>query len=124
MYMKARIFIPYNVPSSKNSKVWTGRFLVNSKTTAKYIKNTKEHWEKEKEAFLKMLKGKSAPYNIALYFKRDSLRRFDLINATQILFDLMQEYEWIEDDSAYIVTPVYEGFCIDREDPGVFIYVK
>lgn len=122
--MRARIFIPSNTPSSKNSKIWTGRYLVNSKVTTKYIKDTKEYWLREKETFLKMLEGKEKPYNIALYFKRDSLRRFDLINATQILFDLMQEYGWIEDDSAYIVTPVYEGFCVDRKDPGVFIYVK
>lgn len=122
--MNSKIFIHGNVPSSKNSKIWTGRFLVNSKVTSRYIKATKDQWLDNKAKFEKMLKGKTAPYNVCLYFHRDSKRRFDLINATQILFDLMQEYEWIEDDSAYIITPVYEGFEVNKDSPGVFIHVK
>ena len=35
------IFIPGNVPSSKNSKRWTGKMLINSKTTMKYISKSK-----------------------------------------------------------------------------------
>ena len=35
------IFIPGSVPSSKNSKRWTGKMLINSKTTMKYISKTK-----------------------------------------------------------------------------------
>ena len=37
------IFIPGSVPSSKNSKRWTGKMLINSKTTMKYISKTYFH---------------------------------------------------------------------------------
>ena len=31
------VFIPGNTPSSKNSQQWTGKYLVKSKTTQRYI---------------------------------------------------------------------------------------
>ena len=37
-------FIPYNTPSSKNNKQWTGKFLVWSKLAQKYRKDTKQYW--------------------------------------------------------------------------------
>jgi hypothetical protein len=43
--MSDRIFIPNNVPSSKNSKQWTGKFLVWSKTAQKYVKDTEFYWK-------------------------------------------------------------------------------
>lgn len=118
------IFIPGNTPSSKNSKQWTGKYLVSSKLTQKYHKNTAHYWIDQKELFLKMLEGKEKPYNISFYFVRDSLRRFDYINVVQYPLDLMQEYGWLEDDSAYYVRPLFEGFEVNKTNPGVYIDVK
>ena len=122
------IFISGNTPSSKNSKQFvtlkSGKtLLINSKTVQKYIKESKADWLVNKNEFLKMLKSKEKPYKIELYFIRDSRRKFDYINAAQIIFDLMQEYGYIEDDDFTNVIPVFRGFEVDKTKAGVEIRV-
>jgi putative uncharacterized protein FNV0869 len=122
------IFINGNTPSSKNSKQFVtlknGKtMLLNSKTVQKYIKESKGDWLVNKNEFLKMLKGKEKPYKIELYFIRDSRRKFDYINAAQIVFDLMQHYDYIEDDDSTNVIPVFKGFEVDKARAGVEIRV-
>jgi len=127
------IFIAGNTPSSKNSKriititnKKTGKKttrLINSEVTEKYIKSSKVDWLVNKNEFLKMLKGKEKPYRIELYFIRDSRRKFDYINAAQIIFDLMQEYGYIEDDDSQNIIPVFKGFEVDKDRTGVKIEV-
>lgn len=127
------IFIAGNTPSSKNSKriititnKKTGKKttrLINSEVTEKYIKSSKVDWLVNKNEFLKMLKGKEKPYKIELFFIRDSRRRFDYINAAQIIFDLMQEYGYIEDDDSTNVIPIFKGFEVDKARTGVKIEV-
>ena len=127
------IFITGNTPSSKNSKriititsKKTGKKttrLINSEVTEKYIKNSKADWVLNKRNFLKMLVGKEKPYKIELYFIRDSKRKFDYINAAQIVFDLMQEYRYIEDDDSQNIIPVFKGFEVDKARAGVEIEV-
>ena len=97
--------------------------MINSKTVQKYIKESKADWLVNKNEFLKMLKGKEKPYKIELYFIRDSKRRFDYINAAQIIFDLMQEYRYIEDDDSQNIIPVFKGFEVDKARAGVEIEV-
>lgn len=127
------IFIAGNTPSSKNSKriititnkkngKKTTR-LINSEVTEKYIKTSKTDWILNKRKFLKMLENKEKPYRIELYFIRDSRRRFDYINAAQIIFDLMQEYSYIQDDDSTNVIPVFKGFEVNKEMAGVKIEV-
>lgn len=127
------IFITGNTPSSKNSKriititnKKTGKEttkLINSEVTEKYIKNSKADWVLNKRNFLKMLIDKEKPYRIELYFIRDSRRKFDYINAAQIVFDLMQEYGYIDDDDSTNVIPIFKGFKVDRARAGVEIRV-
>ena len=127
------IFIAGNTPSSKNSKriititsKKTGKKtkrLINSEVTEKYIKSSKADWVLNKRNFLKMLVGKEKPYKIELYFIRDSKRKFDYINAAQIVFDLMQEYRYIEDDDSQNIIPVFKGFEVDKARAGVEIKV-
>lgn len=114
------IFIPGNVPSSKNSKTWTGRFLVESKTSQKYRKATKDYFLLYKNKFKRMCHG-LPPYHIGLYFVRDSKRRFDYINACQILADLMVTNGWLEDDNADFFVPVFLGYETNKLKAGVFI---
>jgi len=127
------IFIAGNTPSSKNSKriikitskkteKKTTR-LINSEVTEKYIKNSKADWILNKRNFVKMLVGKEKPYRIELYFIRDSRRKFDYINAAQIVFDLMQEYGYIENDDSQNIIPVFKGFEVDKVRAGVEIEV-
>ena len=122
------IFIKGNTPSSKNSKQFVtlknGKtMLLNSKTVQKYIKESKTDWILNKNNFKKMLKDKKKPYRIELYFIRDSKRRFDYVNAAQIIFDLMQEYGYIEDDDSQNIIPVFKGFEVDKARAGVEIRV-
>ena len=122
------IFIAGNTPSSKNSKQFitlkNGKtLLINSKTVQSYIRNSKADWLVNKNEFLKMLKGKEKPYKIELFFIRDSRRRFDYINVAQIIFDLMQEYGYIEDDDSTNIIPIFKGFEVDKVRTGVKIDV-
>lgn len=122
------IFIAGNTPSSKNSKQFVTlkngkKLLLNSKIVRKYIDKSEMDWRFNKTEFFKMLKGKNKPYKIELYFIRDSKRKFDYINAAQIIFDLMQEYGYIEDDDSTNVIPVFKGFEVDKARTGVEISV-
>ena len=122
------IFIAGNTPSSKNSKQFVTlkngkKLLLNSKIVRKYIDKSEMDWRFNKTEFFKMLKGKNKPYRIELYFIRDSRRKFDYINAAQIIFDLMQEYEYIEDDDSTNIIPIFKGFEVDKVRTGVKIDV-
>ena len=122
------IFIAGNTPSSKNSKQFVTlkngkKLLLNSKIVRKYIDKSEMDWRFNKTEFFKMLKGKEKPYKIELYFIRDSRRKFDYINAAQIIFDLMQEYGYIEDDDSTNVIPIFKGFEVDKDRTGVKIEV-
>ena len=122
------IFIAGNTPSSKNSKQFVTlkngkKLLLNSKIVRKYIDKSEMDWRFNKTEFLKMLKGKEKPYKIELYFIRDSRRKFDYINAAQIIFDLMQEYGYIEDDNSTNVIPIFKGFEVDKARAGVEIEI-
>ncbi|WP_231099167.1 hypothetical protein [Streptobacillus moniliformis] len=102
-----KIFIKGNVPSSKNSKQWTGKFLINSKTVSKYLKEYESQWITNKSKFLKMLENKETPYKIHFKFIRDSRRKFDYHNAVQLPCDLMTKHGWLEDDDADNIIPIF-----------------
>lgn len=122
------IFIAGNTPSSKNSKQFVTlkngkKLLLNSKIVRKYIDKSEMDWRFNKTEFFKMLKGKNKPYKIELYFIRDSKRKFDYINAAQIVFDLMQHYGYIEDDDSTNIIPIFKGYKVDKIGAGVEIEV-
>ena len=116
------------MPSSKNNKVWTGKFLVWSKNAQKYKKETKEYWEENKEVFKKLIKNKKTPLIIGFHLVRKSKHKYDFVNPVQTLQDLMVLYEYLEDDNTTIMFPVpleidgsYDSY--DKENPGVFIKI-
>ncbi len=117
------IYIPGNVPSSKNSKQWTGRALVDSKVTRTYKENTELIYKLKKSEFHKLLEGLEPPYRVAFQFIRDSKRRFDYHNAIQVVADLMVKYEWLEDDNADCMIPEFIPYEYKKNDGGVKIYV-
>lgn len=115
------IFIRGNVPSSKNSKVWTGRFLVWSKTAQKYKKETKKQWEDGRDVFVSEIHG--YPIRVSFEFVRGSKHRFDYVNPLQTVLDLMVEYGWLEDDNADFILPVFIEYSYDKDNPGVKINI-
>lgn len=122
--MKSKqIYIPGNVPSSKNSKRWTGKFLIGSKTTLAYKKNAGQFYAIYKKQFHSMVKDKNTPYRVQFTFIRDSKRRFDYCNAVQIVADMMVIYGLLKDDSADILMPVFAPYQYKKNDGGVIIEV-
>lgn len=121
-----QIFIPGNVPSSKNNRVWTGRFFVESKRTKAYRKESQESFEFHREAFLEKLSKLEKPYKVGFHFIRNSKHKYDWVNPVQTIQDLMVEYEWIDDDNVEEMIPIpfkvkgaYSTY--DKENPGVKI---
>jgi len=118
-----KIFIPGNVPSSKNSKRWTGKMLINSKTVMKYNKETKGHYLQYKVLFKNQIKTKELPVTISFKFVRGSKHKFDYINPAQTVQDLMVKNGWIEDDNCDYMIPCFEPYEYNKEKPGVYIEI-
>jgi hypothetical protein len=124
--MPTDFFIPGNVPSSKNSKIWTGKHLVWSKAARKYVKDTQDHWEHlqlrfENEVFI-AYKG-VYPIKVSFKFVRGTKHQFDYVNPLQTVLDLMVRYLWIPNDNADIILPVFEPYEYSKENPGVIIKI-
>ncbi len=122
------IFIPGNVPSSKNSRIWTGTRSIKSGLCQKYISQNGWTFALNRNKFIAMLAHKNRPYLIGFHFVRDSNRRFDFCNAVQIIQDLMVKYGWIEDDNCSVMFPLplqINGlfYTVDKNNPGVYISV-
>jgi hypothetical protein len=70
-----------------------------------------------------MLKGKTPPYRIEFTFIRDKHKKFDYINAAQIVQDLMVKNKWLEDDNCDVLIPVFAPYQYKKDDGGVIIRV-
>lgn len=116
-------FIPMNVPSSKNSKIWTGKFLVNSPYTSRWKRHTRKDWEKLTPLFKRAVLDWEIepPFYIEFTFVRKTKATFDYINMTQILCDTMQHYGWIENDDVKNIKPYYADSRYDKVNHGVYI---
>ncbi len=124
------VFISGNVASSKNSKrIVFNRgmkypMLINSETVMNYKKIAIPQFETKKDLFLDIIQGKQFPLKIELKFIRDTKRLFDFINAAQVIFDLMVECDWIEDDNYKFVVPYFNPeVIIDKAKCGVEIKI-
>ena len=144
------IFIPFNVPSLKNSKIATtigkGKnrriILLPSKTVKKYLQklgikkysmNTGVECYKNKpnlfrEAIGNYFDGRKYPVVVKFFFVRGSKHKFDFHNAVQIIADLLTAHGFIEDDNMDCFIPVpmlmdgkWYGF--DKERPGVWLKI-
>lgn len=142
---KYNIFIPFNVPSLKNSKVATSKGVFPSKTVRKYLQNlgvkkyscskgTFENYKTRPNLFKKAvapmkeaLANRKPPHVIGLFFIRDSRRKFDLSNAQHIILDLLTAHQVVSDDNADVLISMPVRVCgswydIDKENPGCRIY--
>jgi hypothetical protein len=117
------IFIPYNTPSLKNSKVKTSRGIFSSTTVKKYLSklgiqsyssskkivkgyvNRPNKFEALKEQFELALSNKEFPILICFHFIRDSKRAFDFGNASEVIFDLLTAHNIIPDDNIKFTIP-------------------
>ena len=123
MKSKRKWFIPFNVPSSKNGRRWTGKYFISSKTVMTYRKNTKDSYEKYAAAFRKEFDTYQTPVQIGFTFIRGTRHKFDYINPAQTVQDDMVKHGWIEDDNADFIIPVFERYSYDKTKPGVIIEI-
>ena len=140
------IFIPGNVPSSKNSRINTKHGSFASKTVKAYLNslgiqsyssskkivkgyiNKPNVIEGLRESFLKQTEGKELPLEIGFHFVRDSKRKFDFHNIVQVILDILTASDIIIDDSMDFAIPfalkIGGGFySVDKNNPGVYIKI-
>jgi len=123
---KNAIFIAGNVPSLKNSKqIFRTRngkpFITSSKLCKDYEKATINEYMVKGHNF-SLLHNEEYPLKVKFYFVRDSKRKFDYVNVCQIVLDLMVKTHWLSDDNADEVIPIFEGYHVDKNNAGVYIY--
>jgi hypothetical protein len=129
------IYIPGNVPSSKNSKriiilppgskSKRKAMLINSDLVMKYIEKTAIHYNNRAGEFRHMVADLEPPYTVYFYPIRDSRRVFDYDNFSHVVRDLMVKCKWIEADNMHWIIPDYsKGYEVDKLKAGVVISVE
>lgn len=117
------IFIKGNVPSLKNSKRWTGKYLISSKRVLEYEKWHNIDYQHMAILFKPVLANLPKPYKISFKFIRGSKHKFDYINAAQLPLDLMVKNGILDDDNADEVIPIFEPYEYNKNDAGVLIKI-
>lgn len=113
-----------NIASSKNSKRWTGKMLINSKTAIDCYKRIQPQLMGYKEAFLKETADAKRPMYLNIFFYRDSRRRFDYTNIFQLFADALVKCGLIEDDNADVIIPVFHGYeVVDKASAGCKFWI-
>jgi len=130
---EGNIYIPYEVMSSKNSRVFEYLYkkseqhkvpiLRHSDQYQEYVIRTKTYWVKNKVRFHELINDKTPPYNIGFYFIRTTKQRFDYPNMMQGVMDLMVTHGWLADDHMNIIKPFPVGFEVHKEVQGIIISV-
>lgn len=141
------IFIPFNVPSLKNSKTITmlghgekkRPVLLPSKTVKKYLQkigvkkysaNYVEEYATRENLFRKSVgdyfQNTGSPVIVKFHFVRDSKRKFDFHNACQVVADLLVAHGFIDDDNMDCFIPfpwLSDGrwYSVDKNNPGVYL---
>lgn len=125
---KTQLFIAGHVPSSKNSRIWTGRRSISSKAVTKWRAETNEQWIQMKPIFLEKISNKEFPLKIGFHFVRKSRHLYDFINPLQTIQDEMVKHEWLPEDNMTILIPfpllIGEDYTTyDKKNPGVIIKI-
>ncbi len=120
------LFIPGNVPSSKNNRVWTGKYFVESKACKRWRDSSAPYWKNLTSMFVLQLATKQLPVMIGFHFVRSTRHKYDWINPVQTVQDEMVKHGWISDDNITVMYPVplkidgaYSTY--NKENPGVYI---
>lgn len=113
-----------NVASSKNSKRIVRGRLINSKLAMEYYDFVLPKLEDLKADILQYLSTKEPPYKFHFYYIRKDKRHFDYCNVVQILADAFQKVGILEDDDSDHFVPVFDGYEVDKENPGVIITIE
>jgi hypothetical protein len=120
------IFIPGEVPSSKNSRQVVKRGgktrVIVSDFCKRYIENTRMIY-KMAEPFFRQMIPYDPPLFVSFYFIRRTHGIFDYTNIAQIVQDMMVQAEWIPDDRMSQLIPFFIPYKKDKDKPGVWISI-
>lgn len=105
-----------NVTSSKNNKMWNGKFLMNSPQYLEYKKNAIPQFEAIKEEFLAATKDMPKPLHIDFYYYRWTRHKADAHNLCQGPLDIMTELGLITDDNMDEILVSFSGYEIVPKD--------
>lgn len=143
------VFIPYEVPSSKNSKTTTKSGIpVSSKAVTRYLQlvgvkgyssrlksyenyktaNRINYYEKLREDWKALPRVDEGPIFVGVHFVRKGNGRYDFHNMVQLVADLMTAHGWIEDDDVahtYFVPMAFGEalHTVDNTKFGVYLTV-
>tara|TARA_R110000751_G_scaffold307776_1_gene431529 strand:+ start:156 stop:599 length:444 start_codon:yes stop_codon:yes gene_type:complete len=147
MKVRNAIFIPGNVPSSKNSKIKTKHGIFSSKTVKKYLSNLgiqrysvskkqvigfvrrDNEFMKFQNEFKSLVEKSKGDMIISFHFVRATKHKFDFHNMVQIIADLMVAHDFIEDDNMDHFIPMpfklkNKWYSYNKNAPGVWIKVS
>jgi len=80
------------------------------------LNSAKALWSRE-------IAGKTNPLSVQFKIYRKTRGRFDYLNITQGLCDLMVKAGWLEDDNANYLIPVFLPYEVDKNLPRIEIGV-
>lgn len=86
-----------------------------------YRKNSKAFYEQYAQEFRDAFAKCKQPVRVGFTFVRNSKHKFDYINPAQTVQDDMVNYDWITDDNADVIIPVFIEYVYDKTNPGVYI---
>jgi hypothetical protein len=143
LQIKQLAFIPFNVPSSKNSKQKTKTgLIVNGKAVAKYLRllgvksyscrrgsKYMEDYKTRPNIFAECMKDWIKPEgfsHIGFHFVRQTMTLFDFNNMTQIIQDLMVAGNYLDEDNINVMLPVNlklngKRWNKNKDNPGIYI---
>ena len=142
MSKEIEYFVPFNVPSLKNSKVKTSKGIFMSKTCKNYLTSLgiSDYSSSRKEVklrggkknlFLEAFKDWVVPDKqivLGFHLVRGTKHMCDFNNITQILADLLVAHKLIEDDNMdWFIPQAYKKdgkyYSYSKESPGVYIKI-
>lgn len=113
-----------NVLSSKNNRMWTGKYSIPSKQYMQYKKQAIPQFEAIKQEFLEAIKDKPKPIHIDFYYYRWTKHKADAHNLCQGPLDIMTELGLIEDDNMDEILVSFSGYeIVKKEEAGLRITV-
>jgi Holliday junction resolvase RusA-like endonuclease len=120
---QGKVYIPYDVRSSKNSKQIRYKSLEMSPQAKEYRILSMQWWTLQTKLFKELTEGKEYPLNIGFYWIRSNKQRWDYSNLLQMPQDLMVELKWLPDDNINYLKPIIEGFEVNKEKRGLIISI-
>jgi Holliday junction resolvase RusA-like endonuclease len=110
------IEIKGRIPSKKNSKRRTWKFLISSKA---YM-----DWHKQNIQSLRLCEKISWNCSVEIHIRFPDKRRSDLTNKAESIMDILVDAGVLEDDSWKVVNSLKLSWSYDKENPWAEIKIS